>query len=69
LEPGRGRYIIPYRITQKLRKKLRKTEVIDILTPNGIGKTIAYEELADMADKGLIEMIDKGRGVYYNLRT
>jgi hypothetical protein len=43
--------------------------VIDILTPNGIGKTIAYEELADMADKGLIEMIDKGRGVYYNLRT
>jgi hypothetical protein len=43
--------------------------MMNIPTHNGIGKTIAYEEPADMIDKGLIEMIGKGRGAYYKLRT
>ena len=34
----------------------------------GVGKTVAHEELADMVDKELIEMVGKGRGVYYILR-
>jgi ATP-dependent DNA helicase RecG len=34
----------------------------------GVGKTVAHEELADMVNKELIEMVGKGRGVYYILR-
>ncbi|NQE52992.1 hypothetical protein C5S29_05320 [ANME-1 cluster archaeon GoMg3.2] len=33
-----------------------------------VGKTVAHEELADMVNKELIEMVGKGRGVYYILR-
>ena len=34
----------------------------------GVGKTVAHEELADMVNKELIDMVGKGRGVYYMLR-
>lgn len=34
-----------------------------------IGKTTAYKELANLIDKGLIEMIGKGRSIFYKLRT
>ena len=31
----------------------------------GVEKTVAYEELADMVDKEVINLVGKGRGAYY----
>ena len=33
-----------------------------------VGKTVAHEELADMANKKIIEIVGKGRSVRYILR-
>jgi ATP-dependent DNA helicase RecG len=35
----------------------------------GVEKTIAHEELADMLNKELLDILGKGRGAYYILRT
>lgn len=47
---------------------LKEYGKIDRKTYCGIGgveKTVAHEELADMVDKEVIDMVGKGRGVYY----
>lgn len=35
----------------------------------GVEKTVAHEELADMLNKELLDILGKGRGAYYILRT
>ncbi len=35
----------------------------------GIGKSVAFEELDEMVEKGIIERKGKGRGTHYILRT
>ena len=56
---------------RKVTKYLKEHDKIDRKTYCNIcniGKTAAHKDLSDLIDKGLIEMIGKGRGSYYRLR-
>jgi len=47
-------------------EEIKRKDYCDIF---GIGKSVAYEELDEMVEKGIIERKGKGRGTHYILRT